>query len=479
MSTWDMRMCHDCLRLKRELRAAKRELEKLRKENKALRAEKGCAHRTINEAPFGSSTPSSKLVLKPGTTEERQARKGGAKRGHRGAGRKSQAHRPQRPTEVVRVSKVCPDCAAELAAAASRTRTLVGCEPPKTFTRTVVLEEAWCPCCHKTIRTQAPGAFPNMLLDNSTLAYVAVEHFLNGVTLGRLAKITGIAKGTLVNAMHSLAGLLKDGHEELQKELRTAAVIFADETTWRNDGANGYAWMFRTYDLVLYRFCGTRAGTVPEGVLGKVSLSGVLVTDRYAGYNGVKIARQFCYAHLLRDLQDLEKEFPENAEVRRFVATLAPLLGKAMSLRRETKTLNQYRRRARRIRDRILEIVNHSANHPGVQSYQDIFRKHKDKLYHWVENPDIHPDNNYAESSLRPTVIARKMSYGSQSKRGAETREILMSIIGTIAMRNADPWNAFRETLNRVAETPPDKRDIAKLLLHSASAEATAEKIAA
>jgi transposase len=120
--------------------------------------------------------------------------------------------------------------------------------------------------------------------------------------------------------MHSLAGLLKEGHEELQKELRTAAVIFADETTWRNDGANGYAWMFRTYDLVLYRFCGTRAGTVPEGVLGNVSLSGVLVTDRYAGYNGVKIARQFCYAHLLRDLQDLEKEFPENPEVRRFAA---------------------------------------------------------------------------------------------------------------------------------------------------------------
>jgi transposase len=479
MSTWEMKMCRDCLRLKRELHAEKRENKKLRKENKALREEKGCAHRTINEAPFGSSTPSSKLVIKPGTTEERQARKGGAKPGHKGTGRKAQEHRPQRPVEVVRLSKVCPDCAAELAAAASRTRTLVGCEPPKTFTRTVILEEAWCPCCRKTIRTQTPEAFPNMLLDNSTLAYVAVEHYLNGVTLGRLAKITGIAKGTLINAMHSLARLLKAGHGELQKELRAAAVIFADETTWRNDGANGYAWMFRTYDLVLYRFCGTRAGTIPEGVLGKLRLSGVLVTDRYAGYNGIEIDRQYCYAHLLRDLQDLEKEFPDTAEVKRFVAALAPLLADAMALRRVAKDPATYRRRAKRLACRIRELVSRSANHAGVQWYQDIFRKNENKLYHWVKSSDVPPDNNYAESSLRPTVIARKMSYGSQSVRGAETREIMMSIIGTIAMRNADPWNAFRETLNRVAETPPDKRDIAKLLFHPASAEAAAEKIAA
>ena len=464
MAIGDLKMCRNCLRHLRERDEALRRAKKLERENRDLREKLNRANRTIHEPPFGSSTPSARQPLKPNTTEERQARKGGAKPGHKGRGRGKQTHRPQRPPETVRVPELCPHCASKLEAASTQPRTLVGCEPPQTFTRTVNLQEAWCPCCGRTTRTQAPGAFPRLLLDNSALSYVAVEHFLYGVTLGRLSRITGIAKGTLTNAMNWLADMLAPGLEGLERELRLATVIYADETVWRNDGDNGYAWMFRTYNLVVWRFCDTRAGTVPLDVLGTDPLCGVLVTDRYGGYNGVRMARQFCYAHLLRDLQDLEKKFPDQPEVRAFVATLAPLLSAAMGLRREANGRNSYRRRARQLMARIKDTVNRSANHPAVQTYQDIFRYHPDNLYHWVENPDVSPDNNYAERSLRPTVIARKMSFGSQSIRGARTRQILMSVIGTIAMRTDDPWSAFRDALNRIAASPPEERDVDRML---------------
>jgi hypothetical protein len=175
--------------------------------------------------------------------------------------------------------------------------------------------------------------------------------------------------------MHWLAKRLEPGHDALKAELRLAAVIWADETVWRNDGANGYAWMFRTTDLVFYRFCDTRCGEIPQDVLRLDPLPGTLITDRYGGYNGVRMNRQFCYAHLLRDLENLQKDFPDSAEVKQFVAELAPRLSAAMGLRREAPNRASYRRRARRLPARIQRLVEHSALHPGVQSYQDIFRR--------------------------------------------------------------------------------------------------------
>ncbi|NLE42447.1 MAG: transposase, partial [Lentisphaerae bacterium] len=41
----------------------------------------------------------------------------------------------------------------------------------------------------------------------------------------------------------------------------------------------------------------------------------------------------------------------------------------------------------------------------------------------------IPAENNLAERELRSLVIARKISFGSQSKTGLETRETLMSVL--------------------------------------------------
>ena len=56
-------------------------------------------------------------------------------------------------------------------------------------------------------------------------------------------------------------------------------------------------------------------------MLGDQPLAGVLVVDRYNGYNRAPCAFEYCYAHLLREVEELGKEFPEQAEVRRFTAS--------------------------------------------------------------------------------------------------------------------------------------------------------------
>jgi hypothetical protein len=98
---------------------------------------------------------------------------------------------------------------------------------------------------------------------------------------------------------------------------------------------NGYVWLFATDRISLFQFQKTRSARVAQAVLGENELPGVLVVDRYAGYNQAPCAIQYCYAHLLRDVQGLEKEFPKCDEVKAFVGTLAPLLSLAMGLRNQ------------------------------------------------------------------------------------------------------------------------------------------------
>ena len=67
------------------------------------------------------------------------------------------------------------------------------------------------------------------------------------------------------------------------------------------------------YDVALYRFRKTRAGSVPAGVFGGRRPHGVLVTDRYTGYDRPwRGDRQYCYAHILRKFLRLLKKEPDN-----------------------------------------------------------------------------------------------------------------------------------------------------------------------
>ena len=161
---------------------------------------------------------------------------------------------------------------------------------------------------------------------------------------------------------------------------------------------------------------------------------------------------QYCYAHLLRTVKDLEKDFPENTEIASFVQALAPQLANAMSLRTLDITDRQFKRQAAKIKDAIINITNHQAKHPAIQKVQDIFRQKAQRLYHWAEDRNIPADNNRAERELRPLVIARKISFGSQSDSGARTREILMTVLHTLKKRTPDVTTAFKSALDKLAE---------------------------
>lgn len=190
-------------------------------------------------------------------------------------------------------------------------------------------------------------------------------------------------------------------------------------------------------------------------MFGDEQLPGVLVVDRYNGYNKAPCNIQYCYAHLLRDVQDLEKEFPDNEEIKTFVQTAAPLLAEAMNLRSLPISDDEFYRRAAKTKEEITKIMNSEANHFGIQKFQNIFREKSHRLYHWANNRVVPADNNFVERELRPLVMARKVSFGSHSAAGAKTRETLMTVLKTLKLRTKNAVRtatAFAEFLNRLVE---------------------------
>ena len=442
-----MTYCKQCL-------TKQQKINELEEEVVLLKAKLHYQQRTAKEGFFGSSTPSSKLPVKTNSSTKQQRNRGGGKPGHKGHGRASIREQDADKIEKICIGNTCPDCGAILEDKGTRARAVVDCQPIEMKKVVYHLERKHCPKCKKVISAKAPGVLVKCLYSNQLLAYVAVQHYIYGNTLGQIEKQTGIGYSSLVDAMHQLSKRLKDVPKSLIQAYRDSAVKHADETGWRTDGQNGFSWLFCTPDMSIFRFRGSRSASVPKEVFGEKPLPGVLVVDRYNGYNKMPCSIQYCYAHLLRTVKDLEKNFPENAEIKSFVEALAPQLANAISLRTLDITDRQFKRQAAKIKNEIVNIVNRQAKHPAIQKIQDIFRENVDRLYHWADDRNVPADNNLAERELRPLVIARKVSFGSQSDAGAKTREILMTVLHTLRKKTSDVTAAFKSSLDKLAEQP-------------------------
>jgi len=439
--------CPECLKKQQRI-------DQLLEENQRLKRKLRYQERMGKEGFFGSSTPSSKLPFKADMPQDVEKKKSGARIGHKGWGRKTFDESTADRVVELPALPTCPSCGLPLEKKGIEDRMIQESRPLKAEKILYRVPRMFCPRCRRAIRPPTPGVLPKSLYGNQMIATSASMHYLHGVPLGRVCAQIGIEPGSLTEIFHRLSRLLESAPALLVERYRQAPVKHADETGWRTAGKNGYAWLFATETISIFRFRQTRSAAVCREVLGENPLPGVLLVDRYAAYNKAPCDLQYCYAHLLRDLEDLEKEFEDDAEVKRFVNALAPLLSAAMSLRSLPLSDKKFLRRAREIEIQIRAAVLRPARHLGIRAYQDIFRDNENRLYHWARDRTVPADNNLAERDLRPTVIARKVSFGSQSEKGAKTREILMTVLHTLKKRHADPVAHLKSVLDIIAAHP-------------------------
>lgn len=448
--------CEDCFSKQRQIDLLNQEIESLREKLKYRK-------RREKDGFFGSSTPSSKRPVKANTTSSEEPKPKGAKAGHDGHGRRAYGESDADVVVDVPVQGCCPQCGcSDMADAGGDNRSVLEASPVKARKVLQRLQGKVCRGCGKRVVAKAKGVLPKCLIGNQLLTNAVIMHYEHGVPLARVAEQLGVNPSTLVDGFQRLARVCSSIPDKLAEEYRQSPVMHADETPWRTNGQNGYAWLFATERLSLFFFRDTRSSSVPRGVFGKDLLPGVLCVDRYAGYNRMPCRIQYCYAHLLREVQDLEKEFPDSNEIRVFVSMLAPLLATAMALRNQPISDDDYYRQAADLERHIRGVAEASAQHLGIRHIQDIFRDNDKRLYHWVTDRRVAAENNRAERDLRPTVIARKVSFGSQSESGAQARSVLMSVVHTMRKRNLDTAVGLCSALNALAENPD--RDLYHLL---------------
>ena len=427
-------------------------------ENARLRKELGKVRRTALEKPFGAHTPSGKQLVKPSahepeSEEERLRRRGGARHGHEGHGWK----KLEEPAETVELQDLreCPHCHGPLEDApfgGEEVRDVVETHPVKAHVRRYVRRVRYCPRCGKPVRARVPGVMDGCRYANSVVARAATAFYLHGVPAGVASRMSGVGKNTLLGIFNRVAELLKPAREGLLGLIQSADFAQGDETGWRNDGMNGWAWVFIAGNAVVYTCAGTRGSVVAKEALA--GFRGLYLTDRYAGYAFLAL-RAFCLEHLRRDALKAAEENPKSRECRAFAEAIVPVLREIMGLRRRHgDDPKAYRRAATDAARRLYDIVMRPARHPDVQKLQDVFRDARLQCWQWLVGPEVPAENNRSEREVRPLATARKSSHGSQSDRGAETRGVFMSVLHTLKACGADPEARLKAALDAYAEDP-------------------------
>ncbi|MDL1969283.1 MAG: IS66 family transposase [Deltaproteobacteria bacterium] len=430
-----------------------RRIDELTEENIRLQQQLRHYQKKTKQGYFGANTSSSKIPVKPNQSPDKPKKKPGAKPGHKGHGR--QRITKENADQVVKVYpeiKVCPHGHGELHEHQMHERGVLDMPPLKIIRLVQLLVEMKCPVCNFRVKAQAQNVMPKNLYSNTLLSNIAMLYYQHGIPLRRLSKIFGLRHGSLIHNFYRLGQALERIYQKIMTDYRASRVKHADETSWRIAGKNAWAWIFCTLQTVLFHFAASRKGEIARNMIGKSNGNDVVVVDRYGGYNAIDPPRQFCFAHLLRDVKQLEKDFPDNQEISKFQGIVAPLLSEAMKLRNQPINDELYYVKAKSLKRKIMRAANHDSRHPAIAHIQDIFLNQKKQLFHWTKDRRIPAENNQAERDIRRTVISRKLSFGSQSISSAHMRSVLMSVLHTLDKRQhkqaAD--QSFENILNAI-----------------------------
>lgn len=449
-------LCSGCFEKQRRIDTLEAEVSRLRQE---LSNVKKKTKKIQETGVFGSSTPSSQIPNKKNTEEEKKNKKGGGKKGHKGHGRNKIEESEIDRTIELEMPEFCPDCKVPLTIHDERQRAVIDAVRLEVEKLLYRYGRGLCPKCDRKFAPVIPSVLPQFLYGNELLSQIAVMHYVNGVSLGKILEMFGpdVKHAGILGALNRLSYFFEPVVSQLILDYQKTKVRHADESRWRTDGHSGYVWIFCAKGICIYEFHNTRAARVVTQIMGEKPLHGVLVVDRYAGYNKAPCKLQYCFAHILRDVEDLFEEFDGDHEVVDFTQRLIPFLSTSQGLRGLPVSDKEYYKKAKELKEQIQSLMNAPYQHLGVRDIQDLFQEKEDRLFQWVTDRDVPCENNFAERQGRIPVLARKVSFGSQSELGAKMRGRWMTTLHTARLRlpsreDIQPW--LKETLDEIAKSP-------------------------
>ena len=294
-----------------------------------------------------------------------------------------------------------------------------------------------------------------------------------------------VSPGTLADSTARFLALFEPLHDAIVAHQSQATVRHADETSWRIQalGAGGgsrRAWLWTSVsgDAVWFHIDPARSAEAARKLFAGVSGPVFLVCDRFSAYK--KLARElagvvvlcWCWAHSRRDYIKCAAGQDELEPWRdQWLGRIGGIyqLNKARLAHYTPGAPVQsaaYATAHRALND-ALDALFAQAERERAALAEDARQRqplrsmleHREGLTRFVEHPQIAMDNNSAELAHRCAVIARKLSFGSDSLDGARLTARMYSVLGTVEKNGLDVQRWLTDWLTACAEhgrSPPE-----------------------
>jgi transposase len=276
--------------------------------------------------------------------------------------------------------------------------------------------------------------------------YLRVTHAISYQRLSRLfLDLFGLAisEGALDASFRRCKPRVDAEVGAILARLRSARVIYSDETGVRIDGKGNWNWVFQNDDVVIHVVRASRGADVVTAVLdGHRPV--LWVSDLYGAQQGHAEEWQVCLAHQLRDCQ-----YAIEAGDTVFAPRMKTLLLRAVVLARRHRTLaastrREYRRRLEHDLDAVMVLSPITKDGKRLRKRYGKVRSH---LFTFLDHPEVTADNNSSERELRPTATYRKVTGGFRSAWGADFYAAIRSVVGTAKRRGINAYQAITATL--------------------------------
>lgn len=223
--------------------------------------------------------------------------------------------------------------------------------------------------------------------------------------------------------------------EEARGHVQAQAAVHLDETGWREGHGRAWLWVAVTTWVTVFLVRVSRGGQVARELLG-ATCGGILVTDRFSASTWYPVRwRQICWAHLLRDIEAMIARGGGSRDIGEALQRQARQMFHWWHRVRDgtlkRSSFRSYMSPVRREVERLLE----AGSRCGVPKTEGVCReilKVRQALWTFVHLEGVDPTNNAAERAIRPGVLWRKGSFGTQSTQGSRFVEAIMTVVATL-----------------------------------------------
>lgn len=416
------------------------ELQTARAEIADLKARLGTSSRNSSKPP-STDPPGASRPAKPPT-----GRKPGGQPGHA----RHERRRLPPDREVHLVPEACERCGAPLADEPLwvGTHQVVDVPAVKPDVTDDVVHARCCsdPACgHVTQASLPPGVASGSFGPGvgAIVALVTGKYRLSKRLVQQLlSDLLGIelSIGSIANREQQMSAVLAVPVEQAREHVRQQSMVNIDETGWyegRKGGRAGRAWLWGavTSLVTVFRISLSRGAQVAKEILG-ADFAGRLGSDRWSAYNWVSTSRrQLCWSHLSRDFQGFVDRGGLGGEIGQELLVLRDRMFEWWHRVRDgTLSRASFQRHMRPVeRDVVahLELAALCAEPKTAGMAKEIL-KLKDALFTFVDVEGVEPTNNTAERQVRPGVMWRKLSFGTQAADGSRYVERILTAVATL-----------------------------------------------